>query len=334
MRIGVVGCGNISGIYLKNLRSWPETQVVAVADLDRSRAETKAIEYGVARTLAPEQLLADPEVELVLNLTVPAAHAEIALAAIENGKHVYNEKPLATKLELGCRILEAADARGVRVGCAPDTFLGAGIQTCKALIEQGEIGEVVGAQAFMLGGGQENWHPDPDFFYQPGGGPMLDMGPYYLTALIELLGPIREVLSMTRATHSTRRITSEPKSGQVITVRVPTHQSALLRFQRGPIAQLTTSFDTPVSDLPAIEIHGTSGALRVPDPNGFGGPVWLKRPADRSWMEAPLVSDHVRNLRGIGVKDMAEAITAGRPHRADGRRALEVLQTMLEIHEA
>ncbi len=334
VKVGVIGCGTISRVYLQNAATFPLLEVVAVADLVPERAAARAEQFGIPRACTPEELLADPQIELVINLTIPKAHAEVALAAVEAGKHVYNEKPLAIRREDGRRLLEAAQARGVRVGCAPDTFLGGGLQTCRQLIDEGAIGEPVAATAFMMSHGHESWHPDPAFYYQAGGGPMFDMGPYYLTALVSLIGPVQRVTGSTRITFPERTITSQPKYGQKIKVEVPTHVAGLMEFAAGPIGTIVTSFDVWGGQLPRIEIYGTEGTLSCPDPNTFGGPVRLRRAGEREWTEVPVTRPYTTNMRILGVADMAEAIRQGRPHRASGQLAYHVLDIMEAFHDA
>jgi predicted dehydrogenase len=331
--VGLVGCGNISRTYLGNAKRFPAIEIVACADLLPERARARAAEYEVPRACTVDELLADPAIELVLNLTIPNAHAEIALAAVERGKSVYNEKPLTIELADGRRLLERAAAKGGRVGGAPDTFLGAGLQTCRKLIDDGAIGEPVAATAAMLCHGHEHWHPDPAFYYQPGGGPLFDMGPYYLTALVALLGPVRRVTGSARASFPTRTITSRQRAGETIDVNVPTHAAAVLDFAAGPIVTLVTSFDVWAREN-RIEIYGSEGTLAVPDPNMFGGPVLIRRAGENDWTDVPLVHDCTDNARGLGVADMAEALREGRAHRASGDLAFHVLETMHAIHEA
>ncbi len=333
VKVGLVGCGNISSIYFQNCQSFPILKLVACADLIPERAQAKAQEFGVeARSV--EGILTDPEIEVVLNLTIPRAHAEVALQALEAGKSAYNEKPLAITREDGRQMLELASARGVRVGCAPDTFLGAGIQTCRKLIDDGWIGEPVAATAFMTCHGHESWHPDPEFYYKVGGGPMFDMGPYYLTALVSLLGPVRRVTGEARITFPERVITSRPKYGTVIEVDVPTHVAGVLEFASGAIGTIITSFDVWHAELPRIEIYGSEGTLSVPDPNCFGGPVRLRRAEADAWSEIPLSHGYSENSRGLGVADMAYGLRSGRPHRASGELAYHVLDIMHAFHDA
>ena len=333
--IGIVGCGNISPIYLKNAQEVFEAlEVVACADIIPERSRAKAEEFGVPRVCTTEELLADPDVDIVVNLTPPAVHAEIALAAIEAGKHVHTEKPLSTRREDGARVMAAARAAGVRLGCAPDTFLGAGLQTCRKVIEEGRIGEPVAAIAFMMGHGPEGWHPDPDFFYQPGAGPMFDMGPYYLTALINLVGPIRRVTSSAGISFPERVIGSEPHRGTKIKVNTPTHIAGSMDFKCGAVGTIVTSFDVYAARVPRIQVFGTEGTLNVPDPNTFGGTVGLWRPDAEDWEEIAHTHPYDENSRCIGVADMACALRSGSPHRANGEMAYHVLDVMQAFLDA
>ncbi len=332
VRIGIVGCGSISSTYLRMAPTFEILEVAACADLVPERAVAQAEEFGVRRACAVDELMADPEIEVVVNLTVPKAHADVGLAALEAGKSLYNEKPLAVTRDEGRQMLDLARQKGVRIGGAPDTFLGAGLQTCRKLIDDGWIGEPVAATAFMMGRGHERWHPDPAFFYQPGGGPMFDMGPYYLTALVALLGPVRRVTGATRRTFAERIITSQPKHGEKIPVAIPTHIAGLMDFGGGAIGTIITSFDVWGSQLPRIEIYGTEGTLGVPDPNGFRGPVLIKRADD--WEVMPLSHGYIENSRIIGVADLACALRSGREHRANGELTYHVLDLMHTFHEA
>lgn len=334
LTVGVIGCGNISSIYLQAPQTFPILNIVACADLDQSRAEAQAAKFGVARACAVADLLADPAIEIVINLTIPAAHGEVALAVLEAGKSVYNEKPLAISRADAQRMLTIAAERGLRVGCAPDTFLGGGLQTCRALIDSGAIGRPVAATAHYLARGMETWHPDPFFFFQPGAGPLFDMGPYYLTALASLLGPARTVSGNTRITHAERTITSQPRAGEKIPVNTPTHVTAIIEYASGAVATLITSFDLAESYTPQLLIYGTAGSLRLPDPNTFGGPVQLKPAGEKEWQEVPIQHGYVANSRGIGTADMALAIREGRPHRASGELAYHVLDTMHAIYDS
>ncbi len=334
VKIGIVGCGNISRIYLEQARTFDILEVKAVADADMARARAKAEQHNVPCVYTVDQMMADPEIEIIVNLTPPGAHAEIGLRALEAGKSVYNEKPLAVFREDGRRMLKLAAERSLRVGCAPDTFLGAGLQTCRKLIDEGAIGVPVAATAFMLGHGPERWHPDPEFFYKVGGGPMFDMGPYYLTALVSLLGPVQRVTGATRISFAEREIGSEPKRGTKIVVETPTHVTGLLDFADGPVGTIITSFDVWKSSLPRIEIYGSEGTLSVPDPNTFGGPVVLWKPDAAQGEEIPLLPLRAKNSRSLGVADMAHALRSGRPHRASGEMAYHVLDIMHTIHDA
>ncbi|MFC4427292.1 Gfo/Idh/MocA family protein [Deinococcus navajonensis] len=332
--VGVIGAGVISGIYLKNAASLTPFEVVAVADLSPERARTQAAEYGVRHVLTPEELLAHPEVEVVLNLTVPSAHAAVTRSALEAGKHVYGEKPLALTREDGLALVNLAEARDLRLGSAPDTFLGAGLQTCRQLIDEGAIGQPLAATAFMLSHGVEAWHASPDFFYQPGAGPMFDMGPYYLTALISLLGPVRTVTGQATSGFQERTITTAQRYGERIPVGTPTHVTALLGFESGVAATLITSFDVWHAQVPRIEIYGSEGTLSLPDPNTFGGPVQLRLAQDKAWREVPLARPYALNSRGLGLSDLISSVHENRGPRASGRLALHVLDAMQSTLES
>ncbi|MFC4302207.1 Gfo/Idh/MocA family protein [Cohnella boryungensis] len=334
IKVGIIGTGNISGAYFNNGKRFDSMEVVACADLDVARAKQKAEEHGV-RGCSVQELLADPEIQMVINLTIPAAHASVCLEALEAGKHVYVEKPLAVTREEGLRVLELARSKGLLVGSAPDTFLGGGIQTAVKLLDDGWIGTPIGASAFMVCGGHESWHPAPEFYYHKGGGPMFDMGPYYLTALIALLGPIKRVTGSARISFPERTITSQPKFGQKIQVETPTHVAGIMDFASGPVGTILTSFDVKGgSMLPRIEVYGSEGTLLVPDPNGFGGPVSIWRSGSKEWTEIPLSHGKVENVRGAGAADMARAILSGRKHRASGELAYHVLEAMHGFHDA
>ncbi|MBI5707376.1 MAG: Gfo/Idh/MocA family oxidoreductase [Armatimonadetes bacterium] len=332
--VGVVGVGNISGIYLENLGAYARTQVVSCADLDMDRAKSVAEAKGIPKAQTVDALLADTEVDVVLNLTVPKAHYAVSKAALEAGKHVYVEKPLSVNRDEARELKELADAKGLRLGCAPDTVLGAGIQTCRKLIDDGAIGEPVGANAFMLCPGHESWHPSPEFYYEKGGGPMLDMGPYYVTALVTLLGGVGSVFAECRTPRATRTITSEPKKGKVVPVETPTHIVGLLSFQNGAVGQITTSFDVQRTTLPCIEVYGSEGSILVPDPNGFGGPVKLFRKGESDWHEVPLTHGFAKNSRGLGLLDLVCAIDYSRPNRVDGGLSYHVTDVMLSLLDA
>ncbi len=337
LNVGVIGCGNISDLYFQGGKRFEAIEIVACADLVRAVAREKAKQHGIQSVLTPEKLMASSDVDIVLNITVPKAHAAVALAAVKAGKHVYNEKPLTLTREEGKALLEKAAKKQLRVGCAPDTVLGAGIQTARKLIDDGWIGQPVSATAFMQCHGHEHWHPSPEFYYEAGGGPMFDMGPYYLTALVTLLGPAAGVTAVTGAAFSERQITSEPKKGATIKVETPTHLSGVVEFQNGAVCTMITSFDVWRTDLPYIEIHGTEGSLNVPDPNTFGGEVKVFRNGYDGWQTAPPSHAYAEQSRGLGLADMAAAIQAGRPHRASGALAyhvLDIMQAFLDSGEA
>jgi predicted dehydrogenase len=333
-KVGVVGCGAISGIYLTAPQRNHNMEIAACADLDLERAAMKAKEHGVPRACSVDELLADPEIEIVLNLTIPKAHFEIGMAALKAGKHVYNEKPLAVRREDARKMLALARRKHLRVGGAPDTFFGAGHQTCRKAIDDGLIGRPVAATAFMLCPGHERWHPSPEFYYQVGGGPMLDMGPYYITALVHMLGPVRSVAGMSRMSFHERTIGSEPKRGQKIRVETPTHIVGVLDFACGALATIVTSFDVHGGEVPRLEVYGEKGSISCPDPNAFKGPARVRLAGEKEFREMPLVGTYIENSRGVGVADMAAAIRSGRPHRAGAELTYHVLDVMQSIAEA
>lgn len=330
-RVGVIGCGNISRAYAAKLRALPDLDLVACADIDADRARALAAEFEVPLVLTPDALSAHPEVDVVLNLTVPLAHAEVSGAALEAGRHVYSEKPLALDVAAGAALVELARARDLRLGCAPDTFLGAGLQTCRALLDAGAIGVPLAANAFFHGSGPESWHPDPRAFYQRGAGPLFDVGVYYVTALVALLGPVERVTGGARVSRARRMITSQPRAGTWMEVEVPTHVAGVLEHASGPLATLVASFDVPATRYRAIEVYGTEGTLSVPDPNTFGGPVQLRLAGDADWTDVPLSHGNAGESRGLGLADMVRAQRSGRPHRASGELALHVLEVMERI---
>jgi predicted dehydrogenase len=335
VKVGVIGCGQISAAYFNSCKKFGILEVVACADMNPEAAKARAEEFQIPKVLSPEELLADPEIEMVLNLTIPKAHARVSLSALEAGKHVYGEKPLAVTREEGQQILSLARQKRLLVGSAPDTFLGGGIQTCLKLINDGWIGEPVAATAFMIGRGHEHWHANPEFYYEKGGGPMFDMGPYYLTALVQLMGPIRTIAGMTRITFPTRTILSQPKYGKLIPVETPTHVTGTMAFDSGAIATMIMSFDVfGGANVPRIEIFGSEGTISVPDPNTFGGPVRIRRKDEKEFTEVPLTHGYRENSRGVGLADMAYAVRTGRPHRASGELAYHVLEAMHGFHDA
>jgi predicted dehydrogenase len=330
MKIGIVGCGAISANYLRNTKNLPILEVVACADLDTDRARARADEFEIPKVCSPEELLGAPEVEAVLNLTIPSAHAPIAMEAVRNGKHVYNEKPLASTRAEARELLQAARERGVRVGCAPDTFLGAGLQTARKVLDDGEIGRPVAFTGFMLGRGPEWGHPNPEFFYGPGGGPMFDMGPYYLTALLFLLGPVRRISGSASIAIPERTIHAGPRQGGTIHVSTPDHVCGTLEFEDGAVGTLVTSFAIQHSvhdrQFP-ITVYGTEGTLKVPDPNTFDGAVQVRRAGEEEWREVPHAFAAGYG-RSVGLADLARAVVSQRPHRASGDLAYAVLDLM------
>jgi len=326
VKVGVIGCGNISNIYFETAKRLDVLDIVACADLDIERAKAKAAEHNITKACSVAELLADPEIQIVINLTIPGAHFEVCKATLEAGKSTYVEKPLSLTREQGKELLKIAKERNLRVGGAPDTFLGAGIQACRKVIDDGLIGKPIAATAFMLCHGHESWHPDPAFYYKPGGGPLFDMGPYYLTALVNLLGPIKRVSASAQKSFAERTITSQPKNGETITVETPTHISGVADFTDGAVATIIMSFDVWAAHLPPIEIHGTKGSLSVPDPNGFDGLVQIN--TGSGWEDVPLTHGFAQNSRALGVADMAYGILNGTPHRANGELTYHVLDAM------
>src|SRR3954452_11334080 len=287
--IGIIGAGNILGRYLKGMSRYPSLQVVGCATRSPERARAAAAEHGIGVFASVPELLAAPEVDVVLNLTTPLAHAETTEAALDAGKHVYVEKPITTELSEAQRLAAKADSAGLLLGSAPDTFLGSAAQTARRAVDDGLIGEPVGVAGFITSGRVETWHPDPTFFFQPGGGPVADMGPYYLTAMVNLLGPLTSVSARGRIGSPTVTVTSPDRRVDEVTVTVPTHVSAVLEFDSGVVGTLFASFDAWAHHLPRLEVYGTEGALSVPDPNGFDGDVLLKRHTDEAWRVLPPV---------------------------------------------
>ncbi len=332
--IGIVGCGNISSIYLQNIQRLEGIQTRAVSDLDAKKANAQAEKFSVPVVCSVEEMLQRDDIQILLNLTPPPAHASLAQAALHAGKHVYVEKPLAINRRQALDVLQLARDKDLRVGCAPDTFLGAGLQTCRKIIDDGLIGRPIGATAFMTCHGHESWHPSPEFYYKPGGGPMLDMGPYYLTALVFLMGPVQRVTGSTAISFAQRTITSQPLSGTTIDVEVPTHVAGIMKFAQGAIGTILTSFDVWAANLPRIEIYGSEGTLCVPDPNQFSGAIRLRQAGENEWVDRDLQFPYDSNSRGLGLADMASAIRNHRPHRASGDLGLHVLDIMQGIHEA
>ncbi|MFI4929621.1 MAG: Gfo/Idh/MocA family protein [Burkholderiales bacterium] len=325
---GIIGCGNISGAYLKAMAGFPVLEIRALADLKPEAARAAAAPLGL-RACTVDELLRDDAIEIVVNLTIPAAHVEVGLQAIAAGKHVHSEKPLGLNVADARRLIDAAARRGLRVGCAPDTFLGGGHQACRQLVDAGAIGRAVAGTAFFMCPGHERWHPAPAFYYAAGGGPMLDMGPYYITALVNLIGPVARVAGITSRARAQRTITSEPLRGQTIQVEVATHVAGTLEFANGAVISMATSFDVPKHRHAPIELYGTEASLMVPDPNHFGGPVELTRAGEGAWQAQPIAHGYADgNYRGIGVADFALALRNERPQRCSGDLALHVLEVM------
>lgn len=332
---GVLGCGTISDAYLGSDDRFDAFEIVACADIDRSRAQACADEYGIAAS-DPDALAADDEIDLVINLTPPSAHAETCERFLEAGKHVYVEKPLATTRADADRILRTARQNDRRVGSAPDTVLGAGLQTCRSLLDDGRIGRPVGATAVWIGGGHETWHPNPDLYYEDGGGPLFDMGPYYVAALVSLFGPASRVTGSVDRTHETRTIGCGPREDETIDVDVPTHETGIVDFADGPTATLLTSFDGPGGSTfasPVFELYGTDGTLALPDPNTFEGPVGVQRPAGDGLEDVPLTHTYTAG-RGAGVADLARSVRSEWNHRTRGTLARHVLEILEGVRTA
>ncbi|RKS80206.1 putative dehydrogenase [Motilibacter peucedani] len=334
LRVGVVGAGKISGAYLSTFPHLPQVAVTAVADLDADRARAAVAEHPGARACTVEELLAADDVDLVLNLTIPAAHASVAHAALDAGKHVYGEKPLALTTSEAAAVVQAAETAGLRLGCAPDTVLGTGVQTARAAVEAGLVGTPVAATAFMTTPGHERWHPDPEFYYRPGGGPLYDMGPYYLSALVHLLGPVRRVVGTSSRPRPLRTIGSGPRAGASFESTVDTHVTGLLEHESGAVTTMVMSFDVWAAALPRIEVYGTDGSLSVPDPNYFDGDVRVFRAGAEEWETLPASAGYVGAGRGVGVADLARSLAQGEPHRASAGLALHVLDVMEALLEA
>lgn len=332
--VGIVGLGNISGTYLTNLTEHfgEIVRIIGCTDLDAGRRAEVARRYSITDFSDLMGLLADDRVEVVLNLTTPQEHEAISRTAIEAGKHVYSEKPIGIDFPAARRLVDKAASAGLLIGSAPDTFLGAGLQTCRQVLDTGEIGSPIAATVAMVCHGHENWHPSPAFFYRLGAGPLLDMGPYYLTALVALIGPITRVMGMEQTTFAQRTITSSPLSGEIINVEVPTHVTALLEFACGATVNLLMTFDVWAAQVPHLEIYGTTGSLHGPDPNTFAGPIFVRSANTPSWKSVPLLGSWQEDSRGLGLADLASAVRLGESPRASGELALHVLEAMHGIH--
>lgn len=348
-RIGLIGCGRISDIYIKNCAAFKGVEITSCASLLMEESRAKAEQYGIPKACTPEEIIADPNIDMVLNLTVPDAHYDISKRALEAGKHVYSEKPFVTNLGDGQSLLELAKQKGLLVGNAPDTFLGGRWQTVRKLLDQGVIGAPTGVAAFVPTHGVERHHPNPDFYYAKGGGPLLDLGPYYLTAMVFCLGPIARVAGMARKTFPNRMIENGPRHGELMPVDVDTHSLSLLEFESGVIGQLMVSFDVWESETPRFEIYGEDGTICIPDPdpgdgaNVFQGPVWYRTRETSRWTKRPRpeapaewsVAENTHGFnfdaRGLGVLDMAQAVWEGREPRASGALAFHVYEVMESI---
>ncbi len=332
-KVGMIGCGNICQAYFNAAKQLDSIEIVACADLDMEAAEAKAEENG-CKAVTVDAILADPQIDIILNLTTPQAHASVNTAALQAGKHVHCEKPFAVTREDGKAVLELATEKGLLTGCAPDTFLGAGHQTARKLIDDGWIGRPIAGTAFMMCPGHESWHPNPGFYYLKGGGPMFDMGPYYVTALVNMLGPAKRVSAISGRSFDERTCTSEVRNGEKLPVEVTTHLAGTIEFECGAIITVVMSFDIKKHSMPPIEIHGTAGSMRVPDPNGFGGTVSVFRPGQEGWQDVPHSHGYAQNMRSIGVADMAAAIEGDRMNRCSGEVAYHVLDLMHAFDES
>jgi predicted dehydrogenase len=345
-RIGIAGAGDISGIYIRNLGDLfgGVADIGGISAGHPASAQRAADKYGLNAYESTDAMLADPDIDIILNLTPPTTHFSVAKAALAAGKHVYNEKPLSAGRDQAAELLALARERNLRIGCAPDTFMGAGLQTARKALDDGWIGRPLAATAFFASHGVEHWHPNPDFFYQEGAGPLFDMGPYYLTALVSLLGPAASVSGNATTNFATRTIAGGKRQGETIEVSTTTHYEAILNFANGVTATMIMSFDIWAHSLPCIEIYGSAGTMRIGDPNWFASPVEICRYRENEWHDLPLLLPEDRrysewegegaNWRGIGLADMAMAIAEGRPHRASAEMAFHVLDLMCAVGES
>ncbi|MDG1430639.1 MAG: Gfo/Idh/MocA family oxidoreductase [Paracoccaceae bacterium] len=338
--VGIIGCGNISAAYLQLAPLLKGYDIVAVADINMDNANARADEFGV-RANTVEDLLASDDIYLVINLTIPAAHLEVSKAVLQAGKHVYSEKPFVLSLAEAQELGEVARANKVRIGSAPDTFMGASHQLARSLIDDGTIGTVTSGTAIVMSHGMEHWHPNPDFFFLKGGGPILDLGPYYICNLVQMLGPVQKVTSFTGAASATRTISNGPREGEAVPVETPTTIHALLSFESGAIITLLASWDVWTNDHPIMELYGTEGTMNVPDPNFFGGELSVTErdgeAVTKSWdhpFGIPNFEDVHANYRGAGLADMALSILAGTPHRCNDDLATHVVEVMTAVLEA
>jgi predicted dehydrogenase len=330
--VGIIGAGNISDTYLENLTGFPDLRVLFVADLVPGRAEAQAAKYAVPGSGTVAELLEHPEVEIVVNLTIPASHTDVGMAALDAGKHVWAEKPLALDRKSARQLLDRAKEKHLRVASAPDTVLGGGLQTARRAIDDGRIGEPRTALAVFQYPGPDAWHPSPEFLFQAGGGPLLDMGPYYVTELVQLLGPVRRVTAVGGRARDIRVIGFGPRAGTEFAVTVPTTVNALIEFGRGGSAQLMLSFDSGLSRIGCVEVSGALGTAVLPDPNRFDGATVLHLIGGERPVELPAEGHEA--TRGTGTLELARAIRAGVPERASGELAYHVLDAMLAIEES
>lgn len=325
--VGIIGCGSISQAYFDAAKKFEILKIVSCADIKPEAAKEQAKKNG-CKAQTVKALLANKDIDLVINLTVPAAHAKVNIAALKAGKHVHCEKPLAVTLEDAQETLDLAKKKSLLVGCAPDTFLGAGLQTCRKIIDDGWLGKIVSGTAFFMSRGPECWHPNPAFFYEAGAGPMFDMGPYYVTALVHLLGPVKRVAAITSKAFEERIATSEQHYGKLLPVEVPTHNSGTLEFHSGATITMTISFDVHCHGHSPIELYGTEGSMKVPDPNNFSGPIEIFTPSTGEWHRQSFSHPYTDNMRSIGAADLAYATIDKRKHRASGDLAYHVLEVM------
>jgi predicted dehydrogenase len=345
LRVGVVGCGNISTTYFKYTPLFRGIEIAACADLNQKLAEERAVEYGV-KAMNTKDLLSSNEIDIVLNLTVPVAHFDVSMAAVKAGKHVYSEKPLTLSLKDGLALAKVAKAKKVKVCCAPDTILGGSHQLARKAIDDGLVGKITSGTAVIMGHGMEHWHPNPDFFFKPGGGPVLDMGPYYIGNLINLIGPVKRVAALSSMASKTRTISSQPRNGEKIKVKTPTNFHALLEFANGATVTLLASWDVWAHRHANMELYGTGGSLYVPDPNFFGGDVLATAkngaPEPLPKWDHPFgvdnqkngAGDMVANYRSAGVADLADAVKKHRDARCSIDRALHAVEIMTAIQKS
>jgi predicted dehydrogenase len=330
LRVGFIGVGNISSQYLSNIPKLPSLELVGVSDINMERSDQVANEHNI-KSMTVEELLKSPDIDAILNITLPQTHASINMQALQHGKHVYVEKPFALSVAEALPVLDLANKKGLRVGCAPDTFLGTGVHTSKHLIHSGAIGEPLAAAAFWSAPGHERWHPNPQFYYLEGAGPLFDMGPYYLTALVFLLGPITSVIGNSTRSGRKRKVHTGPLAETSISVEVDTHISAIMTHASGVQSSIMVSFEAWGSRLPTIEVYGTEGSITVPDPNQFSEHTYLFTQTNQEWQKIEHSAGFKNAGRGIGLADMADAINENREHRASGDLGFHILEVMESI---